>query len=300
VEIQGVEPSPEGPPHNVDYIQTVQGPYLETMGIEVRRGRRFEPRDRAGSVPVALVNERLARTFFPDADALGQRMRLCCGGDIWFQVVGVVEDVRQGGLDRPAGTEIYFLQEQLTEAYGWAIRSMHLVVETPGDPGSLGPEVRRAVASLDPSLPVAAMRPMREVLERARARPRFLTTLLAAFSGVALLLAAVGTYGVMSFAVAQRAREMGIRMALGAEAGAVRRLVLRRGLVLAGVGLGLGVAGAWWLTGLLESLLFGIAARDPLTFSLVPLLLVAVAAAASWIPAHRATRVDPVEVLRQE
>ena len=206
----------------------------------------------------------------------------------------------RGGCVAETGTEAYFLAEQAAEIYGFPSRSMNVVVEASGAPLSLVPEIRRTVAEMDPTLPLAGMRSMDEVLSRARARPRFLTSLLGAFAGVALLLAAVGTYGVMSYTVAQRSREMGIRMALGAEASTVQTLVMRRGLGVAALGLGAGLLGAWWLTGLLESLLFGVAARDPLTFATVPLLLLVVAVAASWIPARRATRVDPVEVLRQE
>ena len=299
-EFEGVERLPDGPAHNVDYYQTVHGPYLETMGIQVVQGRSFTDADRAGSLPVVLVNETLARVFYPGQDVVGRRLRPCCGGDVWFEIVGVVADVKQGGLDAPTGTELYGLAEQLAEVYGQTTRSMHVVLRASVPPTSLVPQVRRIVAELDPTLPIAGLRTIDEVLAGARARPRFLTTLLGAFAGLALLLAAVGTYGVMSYAVAQRSREMGIRMALGAEAATVRRLVLRRGLSVALVGLVVGLAGAWWLTGLMESLLFGVAARDPATFVVVPMILLAVAVMASWIPAHRATRVNPIDVLRQD
>lgn len=299
-EFEGVERLPDGPAHNVDYYQTVHGPYLETMGIQVVQGRSFTAADRAGSLPVALVNETLARVFYPGQDVVGRRLRPCCGGDDWFEIVGVVADVKQGGLDAPTGTELYLVVEQVSEVYDRPIRSMHVVLRASVPPTSLAPQVRRIVSELDPSLPIAGLRTIDEVLSGARARPRFLTTLLGAFAGLALLLAAVGTYGVMSYAVAQRSREMGIRMALGAEAATVRRLVLRRGMGVAIVGLIVGLAGAWWLTGLMESLLFGVAARDPATFVVVPLILLAVAVTASWIPAHRATRVNPIVVLRQD
>jgi predicted permease len=299
-EFEGVEQREDGPAHNVDYYQTVNGPYLETMGIEIVDGRGFTDADQAGSLPVAVVNETLVRVFYGETNPIGRLIRPCCGGDVWFEIVGVAKDVKQGGLDAPTGTELYVLSDQSAEVYGFTNRSMNVILRTSVPPETLAPQVRRTVAEFDATLPVADLRTMDQVLAGARARPRFLTTLLGAFAGVALLLAAVGTYGVMSYAVAQRAREMGIRMALGAEASAVRGLVLRRGVIVALVGLGVGLVGAWWLTGLLESLLFGVAARDPVTFAAVPLLLLSVAVAASWIPAHRATRVNPVEVLRQD
>lgn len=299
-EFEGLERREDGPAHNVDYYQTVHGPYLETMGIEVVLGRGFTTADRADTQPVVLVNETLARVFYGDPSAaVGRRIRPCCGVEGWLEIVGVVDDVKQGGLDVPAGTELYVLAEQ-SAVLGSTPRAMHVVLRSSGTPEGLVPAVRQVVAELDPTLPLAGLRSMEEVVAGARARPRFLTTLLGVFAAVALLLAAVGTYGVMSYAVAQRRRELGIRMALGAEASSVTALVVRRGLIVTGVGLLVGLVGAWWLTGLLESLLFGVAARDAVTFSAVPLLLLTVALLATWIPARRATRVDPVEVLRGE
>lgn len=299
-EFEGLEQRPEGPAHNVDYYQTVTQGYLELMDIDLVEGRGFLPSDGEGDVPVAVVNERLARTFFPGESPVGRRLRPCCGDGVpWLEIVGVVADVKQGGLDQPAGTEVYFLLDQVAQA-GFGSDEMNLVLRTSVPPTSLAGQVREAVWALDGSLPVMGLQPLMEVVRRARARPRFLTLLLGLFAGVALLLAAVGTYGVMSYGVAQRNREMGIRMALGAEAGRVKAMVLRQGLAVAGVGLAAGIAGAFWLTRFLESLLFGVATRDPLTFVAVPLLLGAVAVAACWIPATRATRVDPVEVLRDE
>lgn len=299
-EFEGVERTPEGPAHNVDYYQTVTRGYRDLMEIELLEGRDFQPADGASDVPVVLVNQRLARTFYPGESPLGRRLRPCCGdGMPWMEIVGVVEDVKQGGLDQPAGTEVYFLMDQAAAA-GFGSDEMNLVVRSQVTPESLAGAVRETVSSLDPSLPVIGLQPLVSVVSRARARPRFLTLLLGIFAGVALLLAAVGTYGVMSYGVAQRTREMGIRMALGAEAERVKAMILRQGLAVAGLGLAIGVVGAFWLTRFLESLLFGVATRDPVTFVAVPLLLAGVAAAACWIPANRATRVDPVEVLREE
>jgi ABC-type antimicrobial peptide transport system permease subunit len=176
---------------------------------------------------------------------------------------------------------------------------MNVMLRTSGDPESLGPTVRQTMAQLDATLPLAGMRSMETVLSGARARPRFLTLVLGGFAGLALVLAAVGTYGVMSYSVAQRAREVGIRMALGAQGGTVLALVLRQGLMVTGAGIALGMAGALGLSGVLRSLLFQVAPRDLTTFLIVPGLLALTSVAALWIPARRATRVNPVEVLRE-
>ena len=289
----------DSPPQNVDFYQTITAGYLETMGIQVVEGRGFEATDDEGAVPVALVNRKLAETYWPGESAIGKRLRPGFGGpNPFLEVVGVVEDVKNDGLDAEVGTELYFHYPQVTG--GNAPRTMHFVARTSGDPAELAPAVRRIVWGRDATLPVSGLQPFEDVMGDAMARARFLTTLLAAFAGLALLLAAVGTYGVMSYAVTQRGRELGIRMAMGAQAGMVQGLVLREGLKVAAVGLVLGIGGAWALTGMLESLLFNIDVRDPMSFLLGPLVLTAVAVAAIWIPARRATRVDPVTVLREE
>ena len=207
--------------------------------------------------------------------------------------------MKQAGLDTPAGTELYFHYPQVS-ALGGAPSTMNFVVASPGDPSELAPAIRRMVWDLDATLPVSGLQPMSDVMGDAMARARFLTTLLAGFAGLALLLAAVGTYGVMSYAVTQRGRELGIRMAMGAQASMVQKLVLSEGLRVAAIGLAIGMGGAWALTGMLESMLFNIDARDPVSFVLGPILLTLVAVAACWIPARRATRVDPVTVLRED
>lgn len=286
------------PPQNVDFYQTITHDYLETMGIEVVEGRGFEPTDDEGAVLVALVNQKLAETYWPGESAIGKRLRNGVGGtNPFMEVVGVVEDVKNAGLDADVGTELYFHYPQVS---GNAPRTMNFVARTSGDPTELAPSVRQIVWGRDATLPVSGLQPFEDVMGDAMARARFLTALLAGFAGLALLLAAVGTYGVMSYAVTQRGRELGIRMAMGAQAGTVQKLVLGEGLKVAAVGLVLGIGGAWVLTGMLESLLYGIDVRDPVSFLMGPLLLSAVAVAACWIPARRATRVDPVTVLREE
>jgi predicted permease len=297
-QFEGIEPTPDGPPQNVDFYQVVSASYLETMRVAVLEGRGFAPSDLEDAVPVVMVNEALARRFYPGQSAVGRRIRPCCGDAIpWFEIVGVVADVKQAGLDAPVGTELYFHVPQAAQI---GVRAFNVVVRTSGNPEALIPSAREAIRRLDSSLPLAGVRSMDGVLAGARARPRFLTLLLGAFAALALVLAAVGTYGVMSYSVAQRAKELGIRMALGAERGSVLTLVLRQGLTVTAVGIAIGLVGAWALTGFLQDLLFQVAPRDFTTFVAGPAVLVLVALVALWIPARRATHVSVTEVLRQE
>jgi predicted permease len=284
----------------VDFYQTVSSGYLETMRIPVVRGRGFLESDHREAVPVVLVNETLARIFYPGQDPIGRRIRVCCGDDVpWAEVVGVVADVKQAGLDAPAGTELYFPMSQATAARGVVPRTMNVAVRTSGVPEAVAPAVRQTIGELDGTLPLAGLRSMEAVLAGARARPRFQTLVLGGFAALALTLAAVGTYGVMSYSVAQRAREVGIRMALGAQGGTVLGLVLRQGLLVTGTGIAIGMVGALGLSGVLRSLLFEVPPRDAVTFLVVPGILALTSVLALWIPARRATRVNPVEVLRE-
>jgi predicted permease len=299
-EFESVPEDPQGPAHNVDYYQTVSLGYFEAMGIPLVAGRAFEPPD-AGGPPVAIVNQTLARLFWPQGDPLGQRLRPCCGDENpWLTIVGVARDVKQGGLARPTGTELYFLADQAARA-GFAARARNLVVRAAGgDPLAPAAPVRAEVRRLDAGLPVAQLRPMEEVLAGSIGGSRFLTLLVGVFAVVALALAAVGTYGVLAYAVEQRRHEMGVRMALGARAGGLLRMVLGQGMRLAAAGLVLGLAGAWALRRLIAGLLFEIAPGDPATFAGVAAVLASVALGACLIPARRATRVDPVVSLRVE
>jgi putative ABC transport system permease protein len=286
------------PNENVDFYQAVTPGYLDAMKIPVLRGRGFAASDTRASAPVALVNETLERVFYPGQSAVGKRLRTCCGDDApWIEIVGVLADVKQAGLDAQAGTELYFTLDQVAPLW-YLPRSMNVVVRTASDPEAIAPAVRQTMSRLDASLPLAGLRSMERVLAGARARPRFLTSVLLGFALLALALAAVGTYGVMSYSVAQRSREVGIRMALGAERGTVLKLVLRQGMVVTGAGIALGTVGAFVLSGALQRLLFEVAPRDWITFAVVPLLLGLTSIVALWIPAHRATRVNPVKVLR--
>jgi putative ABC transport system permease protein len=295
----GQPPLPGVIPQNVDYWQFVSVGYTETMGIPVVRGRSFGQADIAGA-PVALINETLAQRFFKDRDPLMGRIKPGFGDQLpWFQIVGVVKDVKQRGVSEPTGTELYFLTDQGPKAVGFARADMNFVVRAAQPLSALGGSFRQAVQQLDPTLPLIRMRSMDEVIGDAVARPRFLMLLLGIFAGLALALAAVGIYGILSHTVAERLQEIGIRMALGADRGNIVSLILGRGLVLAGIGIVLGLTASYGLSRVLGTLLFNVSATDPLTLGGVAAVIAAVAAAACVIPAWRAARVDPLKVLRE-
>ncbi|HEX6809519.1 MAG TPA: ABC transporter permease [Gemmatimonadaceae bacterium] len=297
---EGYVSKPGIPPQNVDYYNWVTANYMSTMRIPMVEGRGFGPMDGVKSPPVAVVNQTLARLFFPGRSAVGHRIQP--GGVVdttrWYTIVGVAKDVKQGGVDAKTGTELYLLYDQTPTYQGFAPRSMNVVVRSTLTPEALAPAIRRIVSSLDPSLPVVGLKTMDDVFANALARPRFLAELLVIFAVVALALAAVGTYGVLAYSVAERRREIGIRMALGASEGGVLTLVLRQGMLLAGIGLVVGLAGALAVTRVVSSLLFGVQPTDPATFAAVGLFMLAVALVACVVPARRATRVDPLVALR--
>jgi putative ABC transport system permease protein len=293
-QIEGFNPVPGGPGHNIDYWQVVGDHFFETMGTRLVEGRYFDARDVDGATPTIIINRTMARTYYGNDSPLGRRVRPGFQ-DPWRIIVGVVEDVKNAGLDLPAGTELFMPERQNN-----ARNTIYLALRAAGDPHSMVSAVRAAVRDLDPSLPVSQVQTMTETLDAARSRPRFLATLLGLFSATALLLAAVGLYGVISYSVARRTTEFGIRMAMGAEAGDVVRLVAAQGLKLAAIGVLAGAAGALALTRLIRGLLFGVSSFDPLTFLAMAGLLAAVTAIACVIPAMRATKVDPLVALRYE
>jgi predicted permease len=287
-------PVPEGELPEVGYV-SVSRRYFETLRIPLRRGRTFAEQDNATSQPVVVISESIARRHWPTGDAVGAFVRLGPNpADPWSEVIGVVGDVRQGGpADESRPTVYAFLHQDY-----WDGRDV--IVRATGNPASIAASARGVVRQLDPKLPVIQMRTMEEVADEVLAERRLPMTLMTVFAAIALVLAAVGLYGVMSYVVTARTREFGVRMALGAPRSAVTRLVMRQGLGTVLVGLTLGLAGAIAASQLLTGLLFGVKPLDPLTFGAVPAVLLAVAIAACWIPARRATRVDPLAALRTD
>lgn len=275
-------------------IRVVGGDYFRAHGIRILRGRGFDARDHAGAAPTFVINEALAREHFPGEDPIGKRMAYLWDDLVVGEIVGVVEDTRDAGVAEPPAPAIY-------RAFGQAPTSLlNVVIRTAGDPMALAGPAREVVRRLDPNLPVASVRSMESVVAEATARPRLSSYLLGAFAAVALLLAAIGLYGVISYGVAQRRGEIGVRVALGAARRDIVRLIVRQGLAMTAVGLVLGLVGALALTRLLRSLLFGVTTTDAVTFVAVPLLLVGVALLASFLPASRAARQDPATALRTQ
>jgi len=279
--------------------------YFETMGIPIRRGRDVGPDDRRDHPEVVVVNERLAERYWPGEDAIGKRLTLDDAGQnpVWLTVVGIVKDTVRSDWAAAPDAELYvpYLQGRgYLESSSTVYSYLTLVVKTSGDPIERAPAIRRLVTSMDSGAPVSAVQTMDAVVADATAASRFYLLVLAAFAAVAVLLAAVGVHGVMSYSVSQRTNEIGIRLALGARPADVRRMVVGQGLTLALAGAAAGLVGALGLTRLMAGLLYGVRSSDPATFLAVGAVLGAVALAASYVPARRATRIDPLRALRSE
>jgi len=258
-------------------------------------GRAFRPTDDAEADRVVVVNQALADRYFPAGDAVGRRIAFGGPDDpTWRTIVGIAHDVRQFGVREPVRPAVYFPYRQV------AFASMSVVARVDGDPLSFAPAMRAAVSATDPSLAASRIESLRSLVEGSLAPDRFVTSLLGLFALLALALSAVGIYGVVSYGVSRRMREIGIRMAIGAEVSDILRLVVRRTLVMAGTGMALGMLGALALSRVTASLLYDVSPTDPLTFSLTAALLGGVAVLAAALPARRATRADPVSVLRRE
>jgi putative ABC transport system permease protein len=294
-----VEGKPEPPPGqrpSAD-IARVTPDYFKAMGVRVLQGRVFEERDRTDAPPVCMVDETFAKTHWPDESALGKRVKFGPLDDKtspWLEVVGVVAHVKNYGVDESSRAELYmpYLQN--------SVGSLTLVVRTGADPAALSASVRQAVKTVDADVPVFSVRTLEALVADRTAQRRLAVLLISVFAGVALLLAAVGIYGVMSYAVAQRTQEFGIRMALGAEREHILKMVLRHGTTMSVLGVAIGLLAAFGLARLITTLLFQTSAADPPTFSVVPLGLMLVALIACYLPARRATRVDPMVALRNE
>jgi putative ABC transport system permease protein len=273
--------------------------YFQTVGIPLLKGRLFRAQDDERAPQVALISQSAAKKFFPNEDPIGRKIRLGWGRgkdkpNVGGEVIGIVGDVRQLGLDVPFEPEIYVPHAQVGNS------SLEIVLRTDVPPATLASAVRREVAQLDPDLPIAKIETLESIVAESISRPRFYMLLVTIFAGVALLLAAVGIFGVMSYSVAQRTRELGIRIALGAGASAVRRLVVGQAMTLAGIGLAIGLGAALLLSSTLEKMLFNLSSKDPATLASVGGILFVVALVASWLPARRASKVDPVVALRAE
>ena len=285
------------PPHGEEPVAEVRvvTPHLfDTLGVPLLQGRGFGPEDSADAPKRVVINRTLAREHWPVEDPIGKHIRMSWGEDMDAEVIGVVGDVRLVALNTPPRATLYWALPQLPYEF------MTVMVRSQQDPTALVPAIKTEIAGLDPELPLAKVQTLEQVKDESLLQPRFSMTLLGLFAGLALLLAAVGTYGVLSYSVAQRRHEIGIRMALGAQRSDVFRLVLGGSLALLGTGVALGLAGAFYLSRFLRTLLFEVAPHDLVTFASIPVVLVAVGLLACYLPARRATRVDPLVALRYE
>jgi putative ABC transport system permease protein len=289
-------PLPPGQHPEVDFRRASTG-YFQTLGIPLHAGRLVTEQDITSNTPAVVINEAMARRFWPDEDPVGKRISATGSNPEqgpWQTIVGVVGNVRHLGLDIEPRPEVYFHMN--TSPFFSPI----FAIRTTGDPKNLVAAVRAEVRAIDPNLAAAGINTMEQLVAGSLVLRRFSLVLFGVFAAIALLLAAVGIYGVMSYAVTERTHEIGVRLALGAQPRAVLRLVVREGATLALIGVGLGLAGAFALTRVMEGLLYGVSATDPITFTAIPIILIGVALGACAVPARRATKVDPMVALRYE
>jgi len=303
VGIQGslrVEGEPTDRPGVMASKLAVGSDYFRALGIPRLQGRAFDERDTADSPGVVIISETLARRLWPNEDALGKRINIGFGGETWREVVGVVGDVRQTELGEPPAMALYQPYQQVSERLRWFVGEMTFVIRAAAEPQSFIAGLRSELQAVDKQLPLHNVAVMEQVVAKKVADPRFYMLLLGSFSALALALSAAGIYSVISYSVTQRTHEIGIRLALGAQTGAILRLVIRQGMALALVGLAIGLAGAFALTRVLSDFLYQVSVTDPVTFALLSLLLTGVALLACYLPARRATKIDPLVALRRE
>lgn len=300
-QIEGREVPEGGVSPRADW-QVVTPGYFDAVGMRLLRGRGIEPRDDREAPGAAVINQALAEQYWPGEDPIGERLLLGGGaGPGWVTVVGVVGDVRHAALSEPPRPEYYLPHAQFRFWNGGEhVRSMTITARTRGEPMELAAAIRREIRALDPNLPISEVRTLEQVRAESVAQPRFLSVVLGAFAAVALLLAVVGIYGTLAYLVSQRTHEIGIRMALGAHTAEITRMVVGRGVAVGAAGVAVGLAGALALTRVLAHLLFGVTTTDPVTYVVVPVVLIAAALLASYLPARRAARVDPMVALRAE
>jgi predicted permease len=294
ISVEGYVPPPNQPELQVDQ-RTATPDYFRAMQIPLIRGRFFTPSDNKDGQPVVVIDEKMAAHFWPDSDALGHRVRTGSNPkDQWFTIVGVAGIVKEYGLDGDTRMVVYYVQNQQPA------HSMYLVARTASDPAALASAITHEVHALEPDAPVYDISTMKDRLSQSVARQRFSMLMLGAFAAFAVILAAIGVYGVMSYLVTQGTRDIAIRVALGAQESNILRLVVRQGMTLALIGIAAGLTGAFALSRVMSALLFGVSSRDAVTFAAVPAILAAIALLACYIPARRAIKVDPMVALRYE
>jgi putative ABC transport system permease protein len=277
-------------------IRTVLPEYFKTMGIPLKRGRDFTAADNVATTPHRfIVNEAFVRKYLPGEKPIGKQISAAMNTENPMgEIVGIVGDVKEGTLDQEPSPTVYYIHSHLD--YG----EMVFVLRADKNPLGLATEASKVIKEIDPELPVSQLRTMESIVRQTFSRQQFSTVLLGGFSLASLLLAAIGIYGLLAYSVTQRTREIGVRVALGAEPGSIVRMVVASGARMVGIGAAVGLAAALALSGLMKSLLFGIGPRDPLTFMIAPAIFVTVALIAAYVPARRAARVSPMEALRAE
>ena len=296
--IEGREPArPED--QTEEQLRIVTGGYFATMRIPVVKGREFSDRDTLSGPRVAVVNEALARKHWPNDSPIGRRIAFSRDEPHWYEIVGIVGNIKHRGLDAADRPELYVPYRQPLFA-NWTVRPMYLAVRTDAEPLAVAATVRRELARVDRDQPISDVRTMDERIGRSLAARRFNMVLLAVFASLALTLAGIGIYGIVAYSVTERTHEIGVRLALGAQRRDVMAMIVAQGMVLTMIGTAVGVVSALLVTRMMSSLLFGVSAADPVTFAAIPVLLAAVAFVACWVPARRATRVDPLVALRTE